>query len=167
MLSGPGRMSHEDPRTQGENLSFNHKSYLWFSGGWRGPSEDWHHGGKSQRRHGEIQMSMFSRWDFDQKLFWVLRTLSWLRLLASWKPPRGLCKIEITIFLTLFFSGSLWSWSYGRAWSWPPGKIYFFVIIWIRAKLFENGILASASAYTTFSYFVSLWEADYFNFFEF
>ena len=48
----------------------------------------------------------------------------------------------------------------------PQVKSIFFVIIWIRAKLFENGILAS-SAYTTFSYFVSLWEADYFNFFEF
>ena len=37
-----------------------------------------------------------------------------------------------------------------------------FIIIWIRAKLFDNGILAS-SAYTTFSYFVSPWEADYFG----
>ena len=50
-----------------------------------------------------------------------------LGLVASSKPPRGLCKIEITIFLTLFFPGSLWSWPYGRAWSWPPGKIYCFV----------------------------------------
>ena len=30
-------------------------------------------------------------------------------------------------------------------------SIVFFFIIWIRAKLFDNGILAS-SAYTTFSY---------------
>ena len=52
-----------------------------------------------------------------KRLFWVLRTLSWFRLVASSKPPRGLCKIEITIFLTLFFPGSLWSWPYGRAWS--------------------------------------------------
>ena len=87
-----------------------------------------------------------------KRLFLVLRTLSWLGLVASSKPPRGLCVIEITIFPTLFFSGSLWSWPYGRAWSWPPGNIYcFFFIIWIRAKLFDNGILAS-SAYTTFSY---------------
>ena len=61
-----------------------------------------------------------------KRLFWVLRTLSWFRLVASSKPPRGLCVIEITIFLTLFFPGSLWSWPYGRAWAWPPGKIYCF-----------------------------------------